>query len=360
MGESFLITQQILGTEQVVQRSSASYPLISETQAGEILIEAAPGKLDITMTSPAYQGQYGVDLTALAKGPVNLVPPAVVGAAGIGQTLTATPGLWSHDGTLAAPVRAWQWLRDDAAITGATDTDYVTTPADYGAKLRVAETARDKHGTSTAVSAALAMPELLVPTQRSKTVGTTMRVFAGLDLGAPAATRDIVVLATASGAAGAVITEVTVAGVPATRLAQVSSGGSAVVCIGAYLARVPAGTTGDVAMTTSLPTPGQHVALFRGEGLRLADSVVAATSNGAALTMTTKKGRPGSRVLAFAANNNGTAFDWTGGAEIYDEDIQSSRYASAALGHVDANGQASLSAKRVSGTGQIAGLMIAL
>lgn len=359
MGESFLITQQILGAQQVVPQSDATYPLISETQAGEILVKAAPGTLDIAMTSPAYAGQYGIDLTALAAGPVNLVPPAIVGDAGIGRTLTATPGLWSHDGTLAAPALARQWLRDDVAIAGATGADYVTTSADHGRKIRLAETAQDAHGSATAVSTVLAMPELLVPLQRSKTVGATTRVFAGLDLGAPAAMRDIVVLAAASGTAGAVITEVTVAGVAATRLAQVCSGGSAMVCIGAYLARVPVGSVGDVAMTTSLPTPGQHVALLRGEDLRLAASVVAAVSSGAAVTMTTKAGRPGSRVLGFAANNNGTAFDWTGGTELYDEDIQTGKFVSAAMGDVGPDGRAGCTARRVSGSGQIAGLMIA-
>lgn len=375
MGKAFFLPAQILGVERLGRQASPSaYPAISETETGDILVKAGPVPLEITIDSLPYRGSYGIDPAVLADGPVSLVPPAIVGLAEIGQVLTVKPGLWGHDGTLAAPVLAWQWLRDGTAIAGATGKDYVPTSTDQGTAISVAETAQDAHGTGRAVSTPLAMPQpsvpqpsvpapsgaLLTATQRAKAVGTTAaRIFAGLDLGAPAATRDIVVLAAAIGSAGATIASVKVAGITATRLTQTLSGGSGIICIGAYLARVPAGTVGDVELLTSVNTTAQHVALFRGETLTLADSATGAIANGGSVGMTIQAGRAGGKALALVANNNGTAFDWTGGSELYDEDIQTGKFVSAALGDVGQDGRAGLSASRVSGTGQIAGLIVA-
>ena len=374
MGKAFLVNAQILGTERVGRKPVPvppsppapvqTWPLIDETEIGDILVQAGAEPLTVTLDSAPYQGSYVLDPSSLAAGPVNLEPPAIVGAAMVGQTLTVKPGLWSHDGSLSTPTLAWQWLRDGTAIAGATGMDYVTTSADAGKAIGVAETAQDAHGTGRAVSASLAIPAapaaLLVHTQHAKASGTTSaRIFAGMDLGTPAATRDIVVLAAAMGSAGATITAVKVAGVAATKLTQTLSGGTGLVCIGAWLAHIPAGTSGDVQLLTSSGTTVQHAALFRGEGLMLADSATAAIGNGGTAAMTIQAGRPGGKVLAFVANNNGTAFDWTGGTELYDEDIQTGKFVSAAFGDVDQAGRASLSASRVSGAGQIAGLMIA-
>lgn len=278
MTQAFILPTQILGAERVLRRAAdPGYPAISETETGGILVQAGPGTLDIAVDSPAYQGNYALDPAALSRGPVNLAPPTVAGTAAIGQVLTAKPGLWGHDGTLAAPVMAWQWLCDGTAIAGATGMEYTTTSADSGKAISLAETAQDAHGTVQAVSEPLAIPTLLAPTQRAKANGSTAaRVFAGLDLGAPAATRDIVVLAAVFGSAGTTITGVTVAGIPATLLAQTLSGGSGLACAGAWLARVPAGATGSVELLTSANTTVQHVALFRGESLTLADSATVA------------------------------------------------------------------------------------
>lgn len=374
MGEAFLLNAQILGAERVKRKPVPppapepvqTWPLIGETETGDILVQAGSEPLTVTLESAPYQGSYVLDPAALAAAPVNLVAPAIAGTAAVGQILTAVPGLWSHDGTGVTPTLAWQWLRDGTSIAGATDTVYTTTAADAGRAISLRETAQDAHGAAQAVSAALAIPApiaagpLLVQGGRAKAVGTTAsRVFAGVDLGAPAPTRDIVVLAAAIGAAGAAITGVTVAGVAATRLAQATSGGSGLVCAGAYLARVPAGATGDVELTTAASTAAQHVAVFRGEALQLADSATASVASAGLVAMAIAAGRANGKVLAFAANNNGTAFDWTGAAEIYDEDIQSGRFVSAALGDADGSGRANATASRASGTGQMAGLMVA-
>ena len=376
MGKAFLVNAQILGAERVGRKPVPvpvpppapvqTWPLIDETEIGDILVQAGAEPLTVTVDSAPYQGSYVLDPAALSVAPVNLVPPAIAGTAAAGQILTAVPGLWSHDGTGVTPTLAWQWLRDGGQIAGAANGSYTLTSADAGKAISVAETAKDAHGTRQAVSAPLAIPaasaELLTHTQRAKATGTTtMRIFSGLDLGLPAATRDILVLVAAIGSAGAEISAVKVAGISATKLAQTLSGGTGLVCIAAYLARVPSGTVGDVELLTTANTAAQHIALFRGEALTLADSATAAISgNGSSATMAITAGRANGKVLAFAANNNGTAFNWTSATELYDEDIQIGKFVSAAFSDVDENGRASVTASRVSGTGQIAGLMIAI
>jgi hypothetical protein len=81
--------------------------------------------------------------------------PTISGTPAVGQTLTASTGGWSGKPTSYA----YQWQRCDAAgaacapIVGATGQTYVVTEADTGTTLRVAVTARNSVGASTATSA---------------------------------------------------------------------------------------------------------------------------------------------------------------------------------------------------------------
>jgi Laminin G domain len=87
--------------------------------------------------------------------PVNTAPPAILGSAQQGQTLTATPGSWSG----AQPIGyAWQWQRCDTsgancAPVGTADS-YTLTSADVGSTIVVAVTASNSAGSATASSAA--------------------------------------------------------------------------------------------------------------------------------------------------------------------------------------------------------------
>jgi len=79
----------------------------------------------------------------------------VSGTPASGQTLTATSGTWS--GT--APLQyAFRWRRCDALgescvdVDGATGETYTLTGADVGATLRVAVTASNAAGDSSAMS----------------------------------------------------------------------------------------------------------------------------------------------------------------------------------------------------------------
>ena len=100
---------------------------------------------------------YGYDshLTT-ASPPVLTANPSIGGAARLGQTLSANPGGWA----LAAGSYSYQWQRSPdgwtwTSIAGATGPAYIVGPADGGDYLRVAVTATNAYGGSTATSPAL-------------------------------------------------------------------------------------------------------------------------------------------------------------------------------------------------------------
>ena len=100
--------------------------------------------------------------------PGNTSPPTISGTAAVGEQLTANEGSWS-----GAPDRfAYQWQQCDAAgstcasIPGATGKIYGVRSADLGRTLRVAVTAINPRGRSTAVSNA-------TPTVRAASGGGT-------------------------------------------------------------------------------------------------------------------------------------------------------------------------------------------
>ena len=72
----------------------------------------------------------------------NLTAPAVTGTVRVGSTVRATTGTWDP----AAVTTSVQWLRDGAAISGATSTTYTPTAADEGARLSVRVTAKGGTG----------------------------------------------------------------------------------------------------------------------------------------------------------------------------------------------------------------------
>ena len=72
--------------------------------------------------------------------------PVISGAARVGETLTAdTGGIADEDGTENA-VYSYQWLADDAAISGATGSAYTLDDADQGKTIRVRVSFTDDGG----------------------------------------------------------------------------------------------------------------------------------------------------------------------------------------------------------------------
>lgn len=90
--------------------------------------------------------------------PVSTSPPTITGTAVVGAVLQAAPGAW---GEATKPTGfAYQWQRcDDTGaacidVAGATAIGYAVTDADKGGTLRLAVTARNDVGQTTAVSIA--------------------------------------------------------------------------------------------------------------------------------------------------------------------------------------------------------------
>jgi hypothetical protein len=100
---------------------------------------------------------YGYDSTlTTAIAPANAVAPAVGGVAAQGQTLQGSPGGWTPAGVSLS----YQWQRSADGVTwtsigGASGSAYTVGAADAGEVLRVAVTAANLAGQSTAMSAAV-------------------------------------------------------------------------------------------------------------------------------------------------------------------------------------------------------------
>jgi subtilisin family serine protease len=107
------------------------------------------GRVDAAATLSA------LDAPASGSAPANSSLPAITGIAQSGSTLSASDGSW----TGAPTTYAYQWQRCDfsggscGAISGATGSAYVLSPADSGSTMRVTVSAANSYGTSSATSA---------------------------------------------------------------------------------------------------------------------------------------------------------------------------------------------------------------
>jgi hypothetical protein len=166
-----------------------------ERVLGAMTAVGVPGRrLTIpTMTRMAriMAGRMTTQLT-----PRNTALPVVSGTPSVGQTLTASTGTWA--GAPATYVYAWE--RCDAAgmgcaaIPGANAPTYVLQPGDSGATMRVAVTARNDAGSSSAASAVTGVvasapgsPTSTAPPTISGTaaVGQTLTASTGSWAGSP-------------------------------------------------------------------------------------------------------------------------------------------------------------------------------
>jgi Fibronectin type III domain/Calcineurin-like phosphoesterase len=92
--------------------------------------------------------------------PSNTSPPTIFGTTQVGQTLAADPGQWSGSQPISF---AYQWRSCDQTganctdILGATSQTYTLTLLDVGTTVRVAVTASNSAGSSTATSAQTAI-----------------------------------------------------------------------------------------------------------------------------------------------------------------------------------------------------------
>ena len=96
-------------------------------------------------------------LTSMATQVVNSPAtgaPTINGTAEVGRTLTAdTTGVSDQNG-LTNPAFAFQWLRDDASVPGATGQDYTLTSDDVGSAIKVRVSFTDDDGYSETITSA--------------------------------------------------------------------------------------------------------------------------------------------------------------------------------------------------------------
>jgi serine protease len=143
---------QMAGTSMAAPAVSAAAALIlslgdfTNDQVVQVLKASAlkPPELDSYYTCISHDPTTGAERNVCGAGILNLsaIPapvghPALVGGTTVGSTLSFTPGRWNgHPDSVT-----YEWLRNGAAIAGATTTSYQLTSADLGRTLTVRSTA---------------------------------------------------------------------------------------------------------------------------------------------------------------------------------------------------------------------------
>jgi hypothetical protein len=108
-----------------------------------------------------------IDAAMVRKEPANALAPVASGTPAVGQTLSCANGTWTG---IAPLTYAEQWLRNGAAIAGATASTYVVQAADEGHGLACEVTATNEFGKASATSNTLTVS---LPSAPSATTTTT-------------------------------------------------------------------------------------------------------------------------------------------------------------------------------------------
>jgi Hypothetical glycosyl hydrolase family 15 len=154
--------------------TGTDYPLTSADQGATIRVAVTASNSSGATTSVSTQTSV---VAPQSVAPSNSGLPVVSGTDQVGSQLSASAGSWSGSPTSYA----YQWDRCDssgancAAISGATNTSYLLVSADGGATIRVAVTASNSAGSSTAASAQTPM----VAAPPSAPVNTGVPVISG-------------------------------------------------------------------------------------------------------------------------------------------------------------------------------------
>jgi hypothetical protein len=140
-------------------------PIANATNSTYVLTTADVGStIVVAVTATNVAGSAGpvpsaptAVVQSATQPPANTSPPTISGSAVVGQTLTASPGVWTGSGTLAF---AYQWEDCDSGgnncvpIANATSTTYVLTPADVGFTIVVTVSATNNFGSAGPVPSA--------------------------------------------------------------------------------------------------------------------------------------------------------------------------------------------------------------
>ena len=120
-----------------------------------------------------------VELTAMEANSPATGAPTISGTARVGQALTAdTSGISDPDG-LANATYTYQWLADDAAISGATASSYTLASADEGKAVKVRVSFTDDEGNDETLTSAATSAVAAAATPPAKPAGLTATATAG-------------------------------------------------------------------------------------------------------------------------------------------------------------------------------------
>lgn len=135
-------------------------PTISTNAENTVDVTVSDGTFTLTVSGAVHahhNGTHGPFNTVdLNSGPVLAVPPFISGAAGVGDTLIRSPGLWIHESD-DAPVIGTEWY-SGATGTGDTDASYTTIDGDRGKTITCVEVATNTAGARNGSSSGIAIP----------------------------------------------------------------------------------------------------------------------------------------------------------------------------------------------------------
>ena len=151
---------QWLADDAAISGATGSTYTLAATDVGKAV------KVRVTFTDDAGFGETLTSAATAAVAPTNSAAtgaPAISGTARVGETLTAgTAGIADGNG-LSKATFGYQWLADDAAISGATGSTYTLAATDVGKAVKVRVTFTDDAGfgetlTSAATAAVAPLP----------------------------------------------------------------------------------------------------------------------------------------------------------------------------------------------------------
>lgn len=150
-GERLTCKPGVYGGGSVSRRVAwlrAGDPIAGQTGGSYVVRDADVGR-DVACRETATNAVGPLATTSaavriVASAPTAEAAPEVTGTPAIGRTLTCTEGLWSN----VPSAYAYRWLRDGAAVDGATGASYAVVATDVGHGLACEVTATNDAGAS--------------------------------------------------------------------------------------------------------------------------------------------------------------------------------------------------------------------
>ncbi len=130
----------------------------------DIMVDEGTFTVTVSGSDDAHHhGTHGpFTASDLDDGPISAAAPVTGGAARVGETLTALPGLWLHDAG-ATPTITGKWHRNGVDIPGATGSTYVVTETDGGETITYVEMATNAAGSRMRAGNGIVIPVATVP-----------------------------------------------------------------------------------------------------------------------------------------------------------------------------------------------------